>query len=558
MPLVSVVVIGYNDAEHLPTAVRSVMAQTMRDLEILVVDDASTDDTPAVTARLAAADPRVRVIRLDTNSGGCSRPRNVGIDQATGRYVMFLDSDDVFTRRACQLLVAAAERADADLACGRFVRRHHQPRRVIGAHEQLYLRPVVLDSILDRPRQLYDTPAWNKLYRRQLLLDQGLRFPEGLLYEDLLFTTEAYCTARRIAIIPELVYVWNVRRNAEAPSITNRGEVRNWRDRFEVHRRIDAFLAAHEVGPALAAAKQTKFLDADFALFLRQLRTAAPSQRPELLALAEAYVAGLDLAASPDAAAPSRVGAALAARGDLERTLCAADWSVTGGVGGDLTLRDDRLFWTAAHLDDPSTRAALDVTATGLLTAGFAGTPFRTVVRECRVDGTDLLLTGDVHDVLGRLAREPVITGRVEVRGRIGGVLWQTPAVLRPAPENLLGFEARLDLVALGRRLAAPTVGHELRLALVLSSAGRQNRLALSARDARLPDHDLAVATRWHRLTGGRLRPVEINGRFVLQLAGLPATYDRVIGLLSRGRYAGRRFLLRRRRTGRVRTTGRR
>src|SRR3954453_15687852 len=84
VPVVSVVVIGYNDAEHLPAAVRSVMRQTLRDLEIIVVDDASTHAMPEVPAALARADDRIRVTRLDNNSGGCSRPRNVGMAAATG------------------------------------------------------------------------------------------------------------------------------------------------------------------------------------------------------------------------------------------------------------------------------------------------------------------------------------------------------------------------------------------------------------------------------------------------------------------------------------------
>src|SRR3954454_23855556 len=94
VPIVSVVVIGYNDAEHLPTAVASVTGQSLRDIEVIVVDDASTDGMDEIAAALARGDPRVRVLRLDRNSGGCSRPRNVGMAATTGRYVMFLDSDD--------------------------------------------------------------------------------------------------------------------------------------------------------------------------------------------------------------------------------------------------------------------------------------------------------------------------------------------------------------------------------------------------------------------------------------------------------------------------------
>jgi CDP-glycerol glycerophosphotransferase len=85
-PTLTVVVIVYNDARRLRRAVRSVQHQSLADLEIVIVDDASTDDTPEVAARLVAADPRrVRYHRLPTNSGGCSAPRNEGIELAKGR-----------------------------------------------------------------------------------------------------------------------------------------------------------------------------------------------------------------------------------------------------------------------------------------------------------------------------------------------------------------------------------------------------------------------------------------------------------------------------------------
>src|SRR4051812_50026389 len=74
MPAVSVVVICFDDARHLPTAVRSATGQSLRDLEVVIVDDGSRDETPAVAAALAAADPRVRYHRLDTHSGGGGPP----------------------------------------------------------------------------------------------------------------------------------------------------------------------------------------------------------------------------------------------------------------------------------------------------------------------------------------------------------------------------------------------------------------------------------------------------------------------------------------------------
>ncbi len=117
-PDVSVVVISYNDATRLPRAIRSVQRQTLRSLEIIVVDDASTDATADVVRRLAQDDPRIRYERLVENSGGCSAPRNRGMDLATAPWVMFCDSDDEYERHACKNLLETAERTGADVVCG--------------------------------------------------------------------------------------------------------------------------------------------------------------------------------------------------------------------------------------------------------------------------------------------------------------------------------------------------------------------------------------------------------------------------------------------------------
>ena len=493
MPLVSVVVIGYNDAEHLPTAVRSAQRQSFRDLEILVVDDASTDATPEVAQRLADADARIRVLRLDANSGGCSRPRNVGVDAARGRYVSFLDSDDELPTRAIARLVTAAERAQADLACGRWVRRHHHPRRVISAHDELYARARVVPSITDEPRLLYDTPAWNKLYRRSLIADNGLRFPEGMLYEDLLFTTEAYCAAKRIALVPDVVYVWHVRRQAESLSITNRGDLRAWRDRFEAHRRIDAFLTEHAARAQLRDTKRKKFLDLDFVLFLRDLRTAAASQRPALFALATDYIGGVPGLASAAPTAAMNDACAATAAADLEGALDAADRVVAGS-------------------DD-----------------------FGAVQRVRIDDGARVTIEGVLRSTAS------AATGSLELRGRLGGRLATVPVTFaREAGE--LRFRAEIDLSRLGRRILTPRSGPQVLMDL-RPDAGPS--IPLLARDAELPDADVHVHTPWHALTGDRLRFVELNGRFVAHLSALPARSDAAIELVGRARHRVRRWRLR-------------
>ncbi|HET6818454.1 MAG TPA: glycosyltransferase family 2 protein [Mycobacteriales bacterium] len=535
MPAVSVVVICFNDAQHLGTAVRSATTQTLRDLEVVIVDDGSDDETPTVAAALAAADERVRYHRLETNSGGCSRPRNVGMSLVTGDYVTFLDSDDALPRPACSRLLRAARRTDADIVCGRWVRRHHRPTRYIEAHRRLYARAAVVDGIAERPEQLFDTPAPAKLYRRRFLTDNDLSFPEGLLYEDLLFTTAAYVSARRIAVVPDLVYVWNVRRDADIPSITNRTELRNWQDRFEVHRRIDAHLARVDVPAAVVRAKQVKFLSADFTVFLRDLRGRRTDDRQALLDLAQKYLTGIDERSWPVEPVGPRVAAVLAARGDLPGVLAAADFAVTGGLASDLTVEGgDRLRWTSAH---PDAGDALDVTATGVLSAAFAATPFLATVDHARWEGDSLFCDGRVYDVLGRLGPAQSLAGRILVRGRLGGVLWSGPLLLTDAGADVR-FSGRLDLVALGKALGRPTVGHELRLLVELQRDGERVVRPLTGRDADLPPGDHPLPTPWRRLVGDRVRIAEVNGRLVLQLTALPQITDRAIAAGSWARYA--------------------
>ena len=534
-PRVSIVVIGFNDAENLPTALRSAQMQTLRDIEVVVVDDASTDASVDIAKSFAARDPRFKVHRLEANSGGCSRPRNTGLDYATGDFVLFLDSDDVLPRRAAARLYAAATRADADATCGRMVRRHHHPRRHLPSNDELYRRADVLDGVLDRPEQLRDTPACGKLFRREFLDANGLRFPERLLFEDLLFTTTAYAAARRIAIVPALCYVWNVRRRQAEPSITNRRELRNWRDRFEIHRRIDADLATRPRAAELTAAKDRKFLTVDWPIYLRELRSFPADQRAALLELAADYVGHRELAV--DVGAGLRVASFLAGRRDLDATLSAADYVTTGGVGTDLVVERNALYWTHRHLDEDGGRQGLDVTATGLLTADFASTPFLAVVRSATVTRDTLTLDGTVNDVLGRLAGD--VAASLQLRGRLGGRLMDCPVTLSAA-ENRLDFSAAVDLRRMARRLH-PGVAHEVRFDLVLRRGDERARRPVSARDAHLPDRPLLLPNRWAALLGTTGVLVERNGRLVVDLPGLSPVVDAALDAATIGRSVARR-----------------
>ncbi|MCT9087644.1 glycosyltransferase [Streptomyces sp. ASQP_92] len=319
---VSVVVIAYNDAGLVGAAVRSALAQGPAVGEVVAVDDCSSDDTAAVLDQLATTEPRLRVVRRTENSGGCGTPRNDGIAAATGAYVMFLDSDDVLPPGAVEALLTAAEKHGTEITVGRAVRRELPAGRDVRWQPGLYREAAVYESPEDEPALLHDTLCVNKLYRRDFLTSRHIRFPDGkFVYEDFVFTARVYAAAPRVAVVPELVYIWHVRRAAAQVSLSlARKDVANWQARITAHTEaVEAFRAAGR--PALAAACRTKFVDYDLCLYLRELRVRDAVYQARWWELTRAHLAGFEAADVAAAAAPSRWLARVVLAADEPRDL---------------------------------------------------------------------------------------------------------------------------------------------------------------------------------------------------------------------------------------------
>ncbi|MEU7582703.1 glycosyltransferase family A protein [Streptomyces sp. NPDC041068] len=308
---VSVVVIGYNDAAHVADAVRSALAQGPVVHEVIAVDDCSTDDSADVLAALAATDPRVKVVRRTANSGGCGTPRNDGIDAASCAYVMFLDSDDVLPPGAVDALLAAARRHGAQVASGLCVRRELPSGREVPWQPELYRKAQLVARPELRTRLVHDTLCVNKLYRTDFLREHGIRFPEGrFIYEDFVFTARVLAAAPRIALVPDTVYVWHVRRAAAKLSISlDRSGIANWEARMEAHRQSVEILrdARGTGGKRLARAARAKFIEHGLRMYTRELTARGKEYQRQWWALTRAYLATFDDADLDAAPAPGRV-----------------------------------------------------------------------------------------------------------------------------------------------------------------------------------------------------------------------------------------------------------
>ncbi|WDV52085.1 glycosyltransferase family A protein [Streptomyces coeruleorubidus] len=295
LPQVAVVVIGYDDAAHVTDAVRSALAQGPAVREVVAVDDCSADGSAGLLHRLAASEPRLKVIRRRANSGGCGTPRNTGLDAVTSPYVMFLDSDDVLPPGAVDALLDAARGAHAEVASGLCVRRELPSGREVPWQSRLYALHAVVPHPAQRPRLVHDTLCVNKLYRTGFLREHGIRFPEGRFpYEDVVFTARVLAAAPRIALVPDRVYVWHVRRSAERLSISlDRAGVENWRARTEACRQAyEVLLGAGQ--KELARVARAKFLDHDLRMYMRELGLRDAAYRRSWWEITRAHLAEYD------------------------------------------------------------------------------------------------------------------------------------------------------------------------------------------------------------------------------------------------------------------------
>ncbi|WP_322457519.1 glycosyltransferase family 2 protein [Nocardioides bizhenqiangii] len=244
-PQVSVVVPAYDVAEYLPACLDSLLGQTLRELEVVVVDDGATDDSGAIADGYADRDPRVRVVHIDNRGLGAAR--NEGIRHARGEYLGFCDADDLMTPRALELLVALARETDAPLVTGNVVRLEGDRRPGLPWMNRLHAERGPLTTIADLPELLGDVFAWNKLFRRDFWDDAGLSWPERIRYEDQPTTTDAYLRAGRIGVTPDVVYHWRVRHDGS--SITQqRATVADLTDRWTTKRM--ALTSVEEYGVA--------------------------------------------------------------------------------------------------------------------------------------------------------------------------------------------------------------------------------------------------------------------------------------------------------------------
>jgi len=471
-PSVSVIVPVFNPGAHIDDCISSLLGQSMPpgELELIFVDDGSTDGTPARLDALAAEHPHVRVEHIP-NSGWPGRPRNLGMDLARGEYVYFVDNDDWLERDAVERLHERARLDGADIVIGKVVGHgKYVPRELFREN----LHAVPFDSV-----KLLGLLTPHKLFRRDLLVEHGIRFPEGRRrLEDHMFVVHAYFHAAGISVLADRAcYHWMLRdrtQNASYRELEPEGYFGNVREVLDLvcaHTPPgpfrDTLLAHWYRGKMLGRVGGASFGRRDEALSRRLVETI------RALAL-ERYDERVD----NRLAFNLRVRSALVRDGDYDslRHLAAFESALrarlkvraTGGDGEQITLRltatlgtpgeldfvheGDRMFWRPP---EPLREALADVDLD--VTQALRDSHVQVFLRSLR-DGSDYLVPCDTELSLAGpgAAVRPRLEARVDIQaadGAAGAPLaegdWEVHVLV-----NVAGFSDARPL----RRNGAPLV----------------------------------------------------------------------------------------------------
>jgi CDP-glycerol glycerophosphotransferase len=284
---VSVVVPVYNVAAYLGPCLESLAGQTMGDLEVVMVDDGSTDESVEIAKRFVARDARFRLVRQA--NAGLGAARNTGIEHATGEFIAFADSDDLLPPDAYEALLGALDASGSDFASGNVRRLSSSGVVQAGFLAKTFERTRLGTHITKFPRLISDRPAWNKLFRRSFWDEHRFRFPVGVLYEDSALTLRAHYLAKSVDVLDTTVYLWRVREGENLSITQRRTDTKALRDRVAAVDAVSRFLADHRFGMSKALYDRS-VIGSDLRYFLDVLPGAGQEYRRLFFDLANDFL----------------------------------------------------------------------------------------------------------------------------------------------------------------------------------------------------------------------------------------------------------------------------
>lgn len=268
----SVIVPCYNVEEFIRECLNSLVNQTYKNIEVIMVDDGSPDNTGTILDEYDKKYTNFHAIH--TENGGLSAARNAGLPYITGEYMAFVDSDDVVLENAYELLIGSLMQTGSEMASG-FVQRFNSHRVYSsGLHKKAIPETILKTNINESTFLVYDTTAWNKVYKSELFLNNNLRFPVGLTYEDIPVSMQLHLLAKSVDVIAEPVYLWRVRESSNQSITQKRESLKLFNDRTKTVKMAQDAIEKLGGSAELKEAFNFKVLDLDIAMYLNSFQSA--------------------------------------------------------------------------------------------------------------------------------------------------------------------------------------------------------------------------------------------------------------------------------------------
>lgn len=206
---ISIIVPIYNAEKYLSKCINSLINQTKKEIEIILINDGSTDRSEEIINNYR--DERIKYFKNENQ--GIGKTRNFGIEKATGKYLMFVDSDDYLKEDACEILFKKAEKEKLDLVICNYYKVDEETDK----KEIIEIKEFKNTKLKDNKELLLNVnlAPWNKLYKRDLIKKNKIKFVENLKYEDAPFVVETMDKAKRIGQVTEALNYYVIHKNSE-------------------------------------------------------------------------------------------------------------------------------------------------------------------------------------------------------------------------------------------------------------------------------------------------------------------------------------------------------
>ena len=226
----------YQVEKYIAQCIESVLNQTFKDFELILIDDGSKDQSGSICDLYAAKDDRILVIH--TENRGAAAARNVGLDHASGRYITFLDGDDYLDEHMIARMYEEIEHSEYDMVVCDFLNLlpDEEDNFIVHLQEETVNGRNVLEHLKNERNYGLWTIVWNKIYKREVL--ENLRFPDGKYFEDEFFSNQLYLFSNQIHVIPDVLCYHRVL----ASSTMNTQKIENYLDLLDaLQERLDIY-----------------------------------------------------------------------------------------------------------------------------------------------------------------------------------------------------------------------------------------------------------------------------------------------------------------------------